>query len=208
MSKSFQEKLFGAFEREARVETGQIQGSGLGLSITKKFVDLMNGTIQVQSELGEGTEICVYLTFRLDESAQVKTMQKELSDIDFTGKRILLAEDNELNSEIAQTILGEVGILVEVAPDGAEAVKMLTNSEPGYYDLILMDIQMPYMDGYKATTIIRSCGIPGHKDIPIIAMTANAFEEDRKKALECGMNEHIAKPVDVEKLINVLKVIL
>ena len=98
--------------------------------------------------------------------------------------------------------------MVDVAPDGADAVTMLKNSEPGYYDLILMDIQMPYMNGYEAATTIRNCGIPGHKDIPIIAMTANAFEEDRKKALECGMNEHIAKPVDVEKLISVLKVVL
>ncbi len=208
MSKSFQENLFGAFEREARVETGQIQGSGLGLAITKNIVDLMNGRIEVQSELGKGTEICVYLTFRIDEGNQIKTLEKELAEIDFTGKRILLAEDNELNSEIAQTILGEVGFLVDVAPDGAEAVKMLKDSEPGYYDLILMDIQMPYMNGYEAATTIRNCGVEGHKDIPIVAMTANAFEEDRKKAFECGMNEHIAKPVDVEKLISVLKVIL
>lgn len=208
MSQSFQEKLFGAFERESRIETGQIQGSGLGLSITKNIVDLMNGKIEVQSELGEGTEICVYLTFRLDDDVHAKAVEKELADIDFTGKRILLAEDNELNSEIARTILGEVGIEVEVAPDGAEAVKMLKSSEQGYYDLILMDIQMPYMNGYEAATAIRNCDIPGHKDIPIIAITANAFEEDRKKALECGMNEHIAKPIDVEKLISVLRVIL
>ena len=135
-------------------------------------------------------------------------MEKQLADIDFTGKRILLAEDNELNSEIAQTILSEVGFLVEVAPDGAEAVNMLKNSAPGYYDLILMDIQMPYMNGYEAATTIRNCGLKEYKDIPIIAMTANAFEEDKKKALACGMNEHIAKPVDVEKLISVLKEIL
>lgn len=208
MSKNFLEKLFGAFERERRVETGQIQGSGLGLSITKNIVDMMNGSIEVKSELGEGTEICVYLSFRPDEGAQAKALKKELADVDFTGKRILLAEDNALNSEIAQVILGEVGFLVDVAPDGADAVNMLKNSEPGYYDLILMDIQMPYMDGYKATQIIRNSGVPGHKDIPIIAMTANAFEEDRKKAKECGMNEHIAKPIDVEKLIEVLKVVL
>ncbi len=208
MSKSFQEKLFGAFERENRAEIGQIQGSGLGLSITKHIVDLMNGRIEVESELGKGTEIRVYLTLRLDEELQIKNVKKELDDIDFKGKRILLAEDNELNSEIAQTILNEVGFLVEVAPDGAEAVNMLKNSAPGYYDLILMDIQMPYMNGYEATTTIRNCGVEGYKDIPIIAMTANAFEEDKKKALDCGMNEHIAKPVDVEKLISVLREIL
>lgn len=208
MSKSFQENLFGAFERENRAEIGQIQGSGLGLAITKHIVDLMNGRIEVESQQGVGTQMRVYLTFRLDEEARIKTTRKEPSEIDFSGKRILLAEDNALNSEIAQTLLGEVGFVVDVAPDGAEAVQMLFDSAPGYYDLVLMDIQMPNMNGYEAATTIRSCKREEYRNIPIIAMTANAFEEDRKKALGCGMNEHIAKPVDVEKLISVLKEIL
>lgn len=208
MSKSFQENLFGAFEREKRAEIGQIQGSGLGLAITKHIVDLMGGRIEVESEQGKGTEMRVYLSLRLDGDARIKNTRRELSKIDFTGKRILLAEDNELNSEIAQTILGEIGFVVEVAPDGAQAVQMLLSSEPGYYDLILMDIQMPNMNGYQATTAIRGCGRQEYENIPIIAMTANAFEEDRRKAFACGMNEHIAKPVDVEKLISVLKEIL
>ena len=208
MSKSFQENLFGAFERENRAEIGQIQGSGLGLAITKHLVDLMGGRIEVESEQGKGTEMRVYLSLQLDPDARIKTTRRELSKIDFTGKRILLAEDNELNSEIAQTLLGEVGFAVEVAPDGAEAVRMLLSSEPGYYDLVLMDIQMPNMNGYEATTAIRSCGKKEYENIPIIAMTANAFDEDRKKAFACGMNEHIAKPVDVEKLMSVLKEIL
>lgn len=208
MSKSFQENLFGAFEREKRAEIGQIQGSGLGLAITKHIVDLMGGRIEVESEQGKGTEMRVYLSLQLDEEARVKNTRRELSKMDFTGKRILLAEDNELNSEIAHTLLGEVGFVVEVAPDGAEAVQMLLSSEPGYFDLVLMDIQMPNMNGYQATTAIRSCGKKEYENIPIVAMTANAFEEDRRKAFDCGMNEHIAKPVDVEKLISVLKEIL
>ena len=161
----------------------------------------------MESELGKGTKFTLTLSHRIADSVDAKR-ESEYSDEyrieDYAGKRILLAEDNELNAEIAMTILEEEGFLVEHAEDGIVCVDMLQKAAPEYYDLILMDIQMPNMDGYKATQIIRRLPDKQKADIPIIAMTANAFEEDRKNAFRIGMNGHIAKPMQIEILKNTL----
>jgi signal transduction histidine kinase/BarA-like signal transduction histidine kinase len=208
MSKEFVGRLFESFSRErTSTESGQ-PGTGLGMAITKRLVDLMGGTISVESELNKGTTFYVDILHRvaaddaedeLHTAAGVRPDRKR-----FAGKRILLAEDNDINAEIATEILTLNGFKVERAEDGAVCIDMLTEHAAGYYDVILMDIQMPNMDGYTATSRIRGLGDKALRDIPIVAMTANAFDEDRKKALEIGMNAHIAKPIDVEKLMQTL----
>ena len=165
---------------------------------------MLGGSIELKSELGIGSEFVVELTFRVAEEATKEVSEEPVARRDFTGKRILLAEDNELNREIAVMLLTSVGFKVDCAEDGSVAIDKLKYAAPGYYDVILMDIQMPYMNGYKATSIIRGSMREGFKEIPIVAMTANAFEEDRKKALECGMNAHVAKPIDMDVLLETL----
>ena len=204
MSEAFQKTVFDSFERERSHDTLHIEGTGLGLAITKSIVDLLGGSIELKSELGIGSEFVVELTFRVAEEEQEVTETVIVERKDFSGKRILLAEDNELNREIAVMLLTSVGFEVECAEDGAQAVDMLKNADAGHYDAILMDIQMPYMNGYKATSIIRNSMREGFKEIPIVAMTANAFEEDKKRALESGMNGHIAKPIDIDVLLETL----
>ncbi|MGN0393344.1 MAG: ATP-binding protein [Bariatricus sp.] len=212
MSKEFLPHIFDEFVRAKNSTESRIIGSGLGMGITKKMVDLMDGTISVESELGKGTRVTIVIPHKIATEKQVaETAETEIKKLDysvFKGKRILLAEDNAMNAEIATELLKEAGFAVEHAEDGIICVDMLEKNEAGYYDLILMDIQMPNMDGYKATTIIRRLDEPGKKDIPIIAMTANAFEEDRKNALDAGMDEHVAKPVDAAKLFEVLMQVL
>jgi len=204
MSREFINHIFEPFEREDRQFIKEIQGTGLGLSITKGIVEAMNGKLEVKSEIGKGSEFIITYKLRLqDSSAKPKEIIPD-EKFDFKGKRILLAEDNKLNQEIAQEILKEAGFEVETASDGSAAIEMLQKSAKGYYDLILMDIQMPYMDGYKATETIRSLEDENIKNIPIIAMTANAFEEDRKRALQSGMNAYITKPIDIKSLLKVL----
>ena len=213
MSQEFLPHIFDEFAREKNSTESRIAGTGLGMGITKKMVDLMNGTIEVESELGKGTRVTICLPHRIASEAERRIMGEKrdrlVCDLSvFAGKRILLAEDNDLNAEIAIAVLEEAGFAVEHAEDGIICVDMLERREAGYYDLILMDIQMPNMDGYKATGIIRSMKDPRKAAIPIIAMTANAFEEDRKNAFAAGMNGHIAKPVNVNRLYETLAEIL
>lgn len=181
------------------------------MPIVKKLVDLMQGTIQVESQIGKGTKITVTLPHRIAQNRDIKQFKEKTQEYDaacFHGKRILLAEDNELNAEIAITILSEAGFTVEHAADGIICVDMLEKADPDYYDLILMDIQMPNLDGYKATQTIRKFSDKKKAGITIVAMTANAFDEDKKNAYKAGMNWHIAKPIVVEKLMSALANIL
>jgi len=204
MSEEYQRHLFEAFERERSATVSGIQGTGLGLAISKRLADLMGGTLTCKSKLGEGTEFI--LNFKLPISGFVTKVNPDLNDISaFKGKRILLVEDNDLNREIAVDMLQELGFLVEETNDGSFAVEMVQNAVPGYYQLILMDIQMPYMDGYYATHTIRMIPDEQISNIPIIAMTANAFDEDRQKALSAGMNAHLSKPINEQKMIEILR---
>lgn len=207
MSEDFLPHIFEEFTRERSSTESRVSGTGLGMPIVKKLVDLMGGTITVESRIGVGTRFTLTLPHRIAEdsgSGRLEKTAREFQTDCFKGKRILLAEDNELNAEIAIAILEEAGFLVDRAEDGILCVDMLEKAAPGYYDLILMDIQMPNMDGYKATQTIRSFSDPVKAGITIIAMTANAFEEDRRNAFRVGMNGHIAKPIRVEKLLSVL----
>ena len=207
MSPEFVERLFIPFERERTSTVSRIQGTGLGLAITKRIVDMMGGNITVQTEKGKGTEFVVAIDFPLMESEE-KIHLNEGDEISFEGKRALLVEDNMINMEIAQMLLEQSGFLIETAENGKIALEMTAASEKGYYDVILMDIQMPVMDGYMAAQAIRDLPDPGLAGIPIIAMTANAFQEDIKKAEEVGMNGHIAKPLDIPSMKTTLQQVL
>ena len=169
----------------------------------------MGGTVDIESELGYGTKVTISFEFRLNSgrknSGKNKISDKNLDGISLFGRRVLLVEDNELNREIASDLLKDQGLIVEEADDGALATEMVYKSEPGYYDFILMDIQMPYMDGYKATEIIRSLENKELANLPIIAMTANAFDTDKEKSKEVGMNAHLSKPININNLIKTLK---
>ena len=211
MSKEFVEKMFNAFERERTSTDSGIEGTGLGLSITKSIVDLMGGTIEVLTSPGSGTEMVIRLKFKLAEAEDVPDAPQPASKeekIDFSGKRLLLVEDNIINMEIANMILSQLGFVIETAENGQIAVDMVSSSEPGYYDLILMDIQMPVMDGYTATKTIRALENRYLAQIPIVAMTANAFAEDIRASEEAGMQGHIAKPIDVNVMIQTLTNVL
>ncbi len=179
------------------------------MGIVKRLVELMGGTIRVDSELGKGTTVSFTIPHRIAEApTEIKHTDTVIDSKTFAGKRILLAEDNELNAEIAIEILGEAGFEVEHAEDGIICVDMLNKHDAGYYDLVLMDVQMPNMDGLKAGTVIRQLPDPAKAKTTVIAMTANAFEEDRKKCLEAGMDGFIAKPIDIRKLMGTLVEIL
>ena len=210
MSPEFVKKIFSPFERERTSTVSRTQGTGLGMAITKNIVDMMGGTIDVQTEQGKGTEFIVCLPFRIQsEKHHTEKIAEDTilpaAGSDFRGKRILLVEDNELNSEIAVELLNAYGFVVDTAENGAEAVEKVKNSTPGNYDLVLMDVQMPVMNGYEATKQIRALNDPALAGITILAMTANAFNEDRKKALECGMNGFLSKPIVIEELIGTLQ---
>ena len=213
MSKEFLPHVFENFAREKTSTESKVIGTGLGMPIVKQLVDLMNGSIDVESEPGKGTRVTVCLDHRIvteeDSAGQEMRSAGSVDPSEFAeNKRILLAEDNDLNAEIAEELLSEYGFEIERASDGIICVDMLTRHEAGYYDLILMDIQMPNMDGYKATKVIRDLQDRKLSQIPILAMTANAFEEDRQNALAAGMNGHIAKPIDVKKLVAELALVL
>ena len=210
MTPEFAAKVFEAFERERTSTVSKIQGTGLGMSITKSFVELMGGTIRVETELNKGTEFIVNVNFALSEQLQdVADENKQAAGhIDFAGKKLLLVDDIEVNREIAKMLLESEGFVVDTATDGADAVKKVSEAKPGDFDLILMDIQMPIMDGYEATKKIRALHDPKLAKLPIIAMTANAFSEDVKAALNAGMDGHIAKPIDIPKMLETLAKIL
>ena len=207
MSEEFAGRLFMPFERERTSTVSRIQGTGLGLAITKSIVDMMGGSITVRTEKGKGTEFIITVDFPLTEPEE-EIRSCEGDEVSFEGIRALLVEDNMINMEIAQMLLGQAGFLIETAENGKIALEMVAASEKGYYDVILMDIQMPVMDGYTATQAIRGLPDPGLAGIPIIAMTANAFQEDIKKAGEVGMNGHIAKPLDVSNMKATLQQVL
>lgn len=210
MSEEFLPSLFELFTRERNTTLSKIPGTGLGMAIVKNFVDLMNGSIEVESELGKGSTFTITIPHKIANKYYTNRNIESSNefDIDFVGKRILLAEDNELNAEITTTILSEMGFEVKAAEDGILCVNEIQHQPANTYDLILMDIQMPNMDGYKATHCIRHLSQPEKANIPIIAMSANAFEEDKKKAFDVKMNDYITKPFDFKKMEEVLKNIL
>ncbi len=204
MTEEFQKCVFEPFAQEHTGSRAKFTGTGLGLSISRKLVEKMGGTITFESEKGVGTTFVIRVPFKIDLDADKQEEQKDVSEKSIKGLHILLAEDNELNMEIAEFVLQNEGADVTKAWDGQEAVELFRNSEPGKFDVILMDIMMPVMNGYETTKMIRSLDREDAKAIPIIAMTANAFTEDRIRAKEAGMDEHVAKPVDVELLIKVI----
>ena len=239
MSEEFRKTIFEAFTREKSSTVSGIQGTGLGMAITKNIVDMMGGTISVYSEKDKGSEFVVEIPCKISsvseaggdafrpgltsdsedgsilpqpfsEAGNEREVRAGVSDIspDFAGKRILLAEDNAMNQMIAEAILTEYGFQIEIACDGEEAVEKIKTAPAGYYDIILMDIQMPKMDGYEAAKHIRELEERQKAEIPIVAVTANVFEEDRKVALEAGMNGHLAKPYDIPAMIETLKGLL
>ena len=211
MSQDYLTRIFEAFTREQNTTKSKIAGTGLGMSIVKKYVDLLGGTINVESELGKGSTFTVTLKHRIaDESYYAKKYIEEPgtgSEI-LKGRNILLAEDNDLNAEIAEAILRRAGFKTERVEDGIQCVSRIEKMPAGTYDMILMDIQMPKMDGYKATQAIRRLPDKDKACIPIVAMTANAFEEDKRDAIAAGMNAHIAKPIQADKLLAMLAEII
>ena len=207
MSEEFQKHIFEQFARERTSTVSKIQGTGLGMAITKSLVDMMGGRITVKSEPGRGSEFTISLRFPIGEAKTGQTPPAAKASA-FTGKKLLVVEDNELNLEIASTLLKEAGFAVDTAENGKIAVEKVEAASADRYDLILMDIQMPEMDGYEATRRIRALPDAKKAALPIVAMTANAFEDDRKNALHAGMNGHIAKPLDIQKLFQVLSELL
>ena len=206
MSEDYLPHIFEEFSREHTSTESKVVGTGLGLPIVKALIDLMGGTIEIESEAGKGTKTTVMIPFEIATQEQIleeQQKEKEFVPEDIKGKRMLVAEDNELNAEITLTVLKEKGLLVERAANGKECVEMLKEKPADYYDMILMDIQMPEMDGYQATEMIRNLG-DSRAAVSIVAMTANAFEEDRQKALDAGMNAHVSKPVDMNVLFRVM----
>lgn len=214
MSKKFLEKLFLPFERDENKSIEKIQGTGLGLAVTKSLVDIMDGSIFVKSEEGKGSEFLVCFDFdnAKPNDIHVETKKQNVYETDviesFKNVRLLLVEDNEFNREIAEELLKSVGFIIDCAEDGKQAVQMVNDSPADFYKVILMDVMMPVMNGYEATKKIRSLKDSGKANIPIIAMTANAFEEDKNQALECGMDKFISKPFDINDLLTKLKEML
>ena len=207
MSQDYLTRIFEAFTREQNTTKSKIAGTGLGMSIVKKYVDLLGGTIQVESELGKGSTFTVTLKHKIaDESYYGKGQieNPETGTEILKGRNILIAEDNDLNAEIAAAILERAGLKTERMENGVQCVNLITKMPAGTYDMILMDIQMPEMDGYEAARVIRQLPDRDKACIPIIAMTANAFEEDRKDAMAAGMNGHMAKPIQVDQLLSML----
>ena len=220
MAPEFAARVFEPFQRERTSTMSGVQGTGLGMAISKNLIDLMHGKIDLITVPKKGTEFILNLNFRLQQNqnrrktAFNKDIQTEAVNgtdnrsVDFTGKRILLVDDVLINREMARTILEMNQFTVEEAVNGEEAVNMVRDAEPGYYDVILMDIQMPVMDGYESTKIIRSLEDAKKAEVPILAMTANVFDEDKRKSAAAGMNGHIAKPIDIDHLIATLTKVL
>ncbi len=207
ISEDFIKNIFENFSKERSSTESGVEGLGLGMAIVKNLVEFLGGTIAVESTVGKGTKFTITLPFKIATQEDIEAPQREAKELqfkDFSGKRILLVEDNELNAEIAMALLKEAGIAVDRAENGRECCKMVEAAEGGYYKAILMDIQMPIMNGYEATREIRAMGDPRKSEVPIIAMTANAFDEDKCNALIAGMNAHLAKPIDVGELFKTL----
>ncbi len=208
MSEEFQRTMYDTFSREDNEPKRNIQGSGLGLSICKQMVDLMGGTIECESTAGVGTTFTVIVTLKRREDRaplQLQDKADEQSSAELVGLRVLVAEDNDINWEITSAVLGMSGILTERAENGQACVDMISNAEEGYYALILMDVQMPIMNGYEATKAIRAAKSSYVNSIPIIAMTADAFAEDIQRCIQMGMNDHVAKPIEVDRLLLLIK---
>lgn len=197
--------IFNAFEQAEKGTSAKYGGTGLGLTISSRLVKMMGGSLKVKSELGKGSEFFFTLLFPDGGEAVGEERRNEPGDRDFTGRRILVVEDNELNQEIARSLLEMNGFLVETAVNGQEALEIYESHVPGYYDGVLMDIRMPVMDGIEATRRLRTMGRPDSRTIPIIAMTANAFDDDSRKSLESGMNGHLSKPIHIEELMKMLE---
>lgn len=220
MAPEFAAKVFEPFERERTSTMSGVSGTGLGMAITKNLIDLMHGKIDLITVPKKGTEFIIHLNFRLQQNQtrkanttfnlETKTDASVASSEpkDFTGKRILLVDDVLINREMARTILEMNHFTVEEAVNGEEAVNMVRDAEPGHYDVILMDIQMPVMDGYESTKLIRTLDDPGRCEVPILAMTANVFDEDKRRTAAAGMNGHIAKPIDINHLLETLGQVL
>ena len=207
MSQEFQKHIFEPFERERTSTVSKVEGSGIGMGIVKKLVGLMGGTVEVESKIGVGSTFTVTIPCRIASGDEIQT-KREINPSDqkcLRGTRILLTEDNDLNAEIATELLQEEGCTVDRAKDGVECVDMLEKAANGTYQLILMDVQMPVMNGYDATKKIRRMDDPQKANIPIVAMTANAFSEDKQVALDAGMNDHIAKPINMSVLVPTLR---
>jgi CheY-like chemotaxis protein len=206
ISEAFLPHIFEPFAQERTARNAGVGGSGLGLSIVKRLVELMHGRIEVFSRPGEGTEFTVYLAFRKSriEPDQNRDREKNAGKTDLTGKKLLLCEDNEMNREIAKAILTKKGIEVDCAFNGKNGLEMFKQSAAGEYAAILMDIRMPVMDGYETAKAIRAAGHPDSVTIPILAMTADAYTDDVKKAKDAGMNSHLSKPIDVDRLMSEL----
>lgn len=200
MSKEFMEHIFEPFSQEESGSRSNYQGIGLGMSITKQLVDLMKGTISVESEMGKGSTFRVTIPFVINEKEALPVETVVRSNVDVKGLNVLLVEDNDLNMEIAESILQTFGVNISKAKNGKEALDTFVNNKEGSFDIILMDIMMPIMNGYESTIAIRKSNKKDSKTIPIIAMTANAFEEDKKQATLVGMNAHISKPIDFKLL--------
>lgn len=211
MDEEFQKHAFEAFERERTSTESKTEGTGLGLAIVKKLVELMNGQVDIHSKVGQGTRITVCLRLKLAAQSDIAEKQKEPESAENTnlaGVRVLLTEDNELNAEIAKEILTSAGMIVDWVEDGYACLSRLRQVAVGYYKVVLMDIQMPKMNGYEATKRIRELPIVGKAHIPIVAMTANAFSDDRKHAMDVGMNGFITKPIDVEQMLKTIQSVI
>ena len=208
VDEEFQKHAFEAFERERTSTESKTEGTGLGLAIVKKLVELMGGQVSIQSKVGQGTKITVCLRLKIAGQGDIIDKQKEpaiAANAELAGVRVLLTEDNELNAEIAKEILTSAGMMVDWVEDGSACLNRLRQVEVGYYQVILMDIQMPKMNGYEATKRIRELPVSGMAHIPIIAMTANAFSDDQKRALDVGMNGFITKPIDVDRMLRTIQ---
>ena len=205
MSSEYLSTIFEPFSREKSTTKSGVQGTGLGMAITKNIIDMMHGQINVTSTINKGTEVVITIPLQYADGKKSESAEEviDYTKLDYMGTKVLVVEDNPINREIATDLLHEYGFIIKCAEDGDIAVDIMKNAQPGDFDVILMDIQMPNMDGYEATRQIRALGTEISK-IPIIAMTANAFKEDRIAAFESGMNEHLAKPIQIERLLETL----
>jgi len=204
MSEDFQKKLFVPFEQEKRAGMSEHNGSGLGLAITYKFVQMLGGDISVKSAPGKGTTFTLHFSLNSISADKLQKPESDTEIADLSGRNILVAEDNDINSEILLHLLDSHGATSVTAKNGEEAVKKFSESEPGYFDAILMDVRMPVMDGKEATRAIRRLGRADAAAVPIIAVTANAYDEDVESCIAAGMNSHVAKPIDPNQLFSVL----